>query len=108
MKKILFAIVAVVAFALTSCEGTKVNILDIDVTTLDNTESKCWAFEYQNVDLMRGITTYIWCTEYQIVSELQQFCVEYQKTYNKKVNATYKAVAANDKETCECKNDFNN
>ena len=106
MKKIVFALLAVFALALTSCEGTKVSILDIDASQLDNTVPKCWAFEYQNVEIMRGITTYIWCTEYQIVSELQQFCIEYEKQFHKKANATYKAVDAHDEESCECKNDF--
>lgn len=41
MKKILFAIFAVAALALTSCEGNKMDIMSLDVTKLDNTEFKC-------------------------------------------------------------------
>lgn len=41
MKKILFAIFAMFALALTSCEKLGNNIMDVDVNTLDNTTPKC-------------------------------------------------------------------
>lgn len=106
MKKIVFALLAVFALALTSCEGTKVSILDIDASQLDNTVYKCWAFEYQHLKYLRGSTMYMWCTEYQLVTDLQKDVRAFRAEYNEKVNATYKAVDAQDEESCECKNDF--
>ena len=48
MKKIVFAIFAVAALALTSCEGNKMDIMSLDVTKLDNTEFKCWKWTIKN------------------------------------------------------------
>jgi coenzyme F420-reducing hydrogenase gamma subunit len=71
MKKILFAIFAVAALALTSCEGTKVSILDIDASQLDNTEYKCWKWTVKKSGFMDG-TVYVWDTEYNVVVVLQK------------------------------------
>jgi hypothetical protein len=71
MKKILFAIFAVAALALTSCEGTKVSILDIDASQLDNTEYKCWKWTVKKSGFMDG-TVYVWDTEYNVVVVLQE------------------------------------
>ena len=107
MKKIVFALLAVFALALTSCEGTKVSILDIDASQLDNTVPKCWEFEYKHViKELRGEKMYLWCTEYQIVTDLQKDVRGFRTKYNKKADATYKEVYAADKESCDCKNDF--
>ena len=58
MKKILFAIFAMFALALTSCEKSGNNIMDIDVNTLDNTTPKCWVYHIEEFKE----TSYIWCS----------------------------------------------
>jgi hypothetical protein len=104
MKKILFAIFAVAALALTSCEGTKVSILDIDASQLDNTEYKCWKWTVKKSGFMDG-TVYVWDTEYNVVVVLQEAYKTAQLNHRKPI-ITYEATSDSDKESCECKNDF--
>ena len=104
MKKILFAIFAVAALALTSCEGNKMDIMSLDVTKLDNTEFKCWKWTVKNSGFMDG-TVYVWDTEYNVVLVLQQAYKTAQLNHRKPI-ITYEATADSDKESCECKNDF--
>jgi hypothetical protein len=104
MKKILFAIFAVVALALTSCEGNKMDIMSLDVTKLDNTEFKCWKWTVKNSGFMDG-TVYVWDTEYKVVLVLQQAYKTAQLNHRKPI-ITYEATSDSDKESCECKNDF--
>ena len=104
MKKILFAIFAVAALALTSCEGNKMDIMSLDVTKLDNTEVKCWKWTVKNSGFMDG-TVYVWDTEYNVVLVLQQAYKTAQLNHRKPI-ITYEATSDSDKESCECKNDF--
>ena len=104
MKKILFAIFAVVALALTSCEGNKMDIMSLDVTKLDNTEVKCWKWTVKNSGFMDG-TVYVWDTEYNVVVVLQQAYKTAQLNHRKPI-ISYEATSDTDMESCECKNDF--
>ena len=104
MKKILFAIFAVAALALTSCEGNKMDIMSLDVTKLDNTEFKCWKWTVKNSGFMDG-TVYVWDTEASVVTVLQATYKTAQLN-NRKPIITYEATPDSDKESCECKNDF--
>ena len=103
MKKILFAIFAVAALALTSCEGNKMDIMSLDVTKLDNTEFKCWKWIVKNSGFMDG-TVYVWDTEYNVVVVLQQAYKTAQLNHRKPI-MSYEATSDTDKESCECKND---
>ena len=104
MKKILFAIFAVAALALTSCEGNKMDIMSLDVTKLDNTEFKCWKWTVKNSGFMDG-TVYVWDTEANVVIVLQATYKTAQLNHRKPI-ITYEATSDTDKESCECKNDF--
>ena len=104
MKKILFAIFAVAALALSSCEGNKVDIMSLDVTQLNNTDFKCWKWTVKNSGFMDG-TVYVWDTEANVVTVLQQAYKTSQLNHRKPI-ITYEATADADKESCECKNDF--
>jgi hypothetical protein len=103
VKKILFAIFAVAALALTSCEGNKMDIMSLDVTKLDNTEFKCWKWTVKNSGFMDG-TVYVWDTEYNVVVVLQQAYKTAQLNHRKPI-MSYEATSDTDKESCECKND---
>ena len=103
MKKILFAIFAVAALALTSCEGNKVDIMSLDVTQLNNTDFKCWKWTVKNSGFMDG-TVYVWDTEYNVVVVLQQAYKTAQLNHRKPI-MSYEATSDTDKESCECKND---
>ena len=104
MKKILFTIFAVVALALTSCEGNKMDIMSLDVTKLDNTEFKCWKWTVKNSGFMDG-TVYVWDTEANVVTVLQATYKTAQLNHYKPV-ITYEATPADDQEGCESKNNF--
>ena len=104
MKKILFAIFAVAALALTSCEGNKMDIMSLDVTKLDNTEFKCWKWTVKNSGFMDG-TCYVWDTEANVVTVLQATYKTAQLNHRKPI-MSYEATSDTDKESCECKNDF--
>ena len=103
MKKILFAIFAVAALALTSCEGNKMDIMSLDVTKLDNTEFKCWKWTVKNSGFMDG-TVYVWDTEYNVVVVLQQAYKTAQLNHRKPI-MSYEATSDTDEESCKCKND---
>ena len=103
MKKILFAIFAVAALALTSCEGNKMDIMSLDVTKLDNTEFKCWKWTVKNSGFMDG-TIYVWDTEANVVAALQATYQTAQLNHRKPI-ISYEATSDTDKESCECKND---
>ena len=104
MKKILFAIFAVVALALTSCENKGLDIMSLDASKLDNTEFKCWKWTVKNSGFMDG-TVYVWDTEYNVVVVLQQAYKTAQLNHRKPI-MSYEATSDTDKESCECKNDF--
>lgn len=101
MKKILFAIFAVAALALTSCEKKGADIMSLDATKLDNTEYTCWKFTVENAGVLNG-TMYSWDTEANLVRVLQ----ELYKTSGNKAVITYNRTPADDKEGCEAMNDF--
>ena len=103
MKKIVFAIFAVAALALTSCEGNKMDIMSLDVTKLDNTEFKCWKWTVKNSGFMDG-TVYVWDTEANVVTVLQATYKTAQLNHRKPI-ISYEATSDSDKESCECKND---
>ena len=104
MKKILFAIFAVAALALTSCEGNKMDIMSLDVTKLDNTEFKCWKWTVKNSGFMDG-TVYVWDTEHNVVTVLQATYKTAQLNHRKPI-ISYEATSDTDMESCEFKNDF--
>ena len=104
MKKILFAIFAVAALALTSCEGNKMDIMSLDVTKLDNTEFKCWKWTVKNSGFMDG-TCYVWDTEANVVTVLQATYKTAQLNHRKPI-ISYEATSDTDMESCECKNEF--
>ena len=104
MKKILFAVFAVAALALTSCEGNKVDIMSLDATKLDNTEFKCWKWTVKNSGFMDG-TVYVWDTEHNVVTVLQATYKTAQLNHRKPI-ISYEATSDTDKESCECKNEF--
>ncbi|MBR6549713.1 MAG: hypothetical protein IKT71_00740 [Paludibacteraceae bacterium] len=104
MKKILFAIFAVVALALTSCENKGLDIMSLDASKLDNTEFKCWKWTVKNSGFMDG-TVYVWDTEHNVVVVLQEVYKTSQLNHRKPV-ITYEATTDPDKESCECQNDF--
>jgi hypothetical protein len=101
MKKILFAIFAVAALALTGCEGKGIDIMSIDANQLDNTEFTCWKFTVERGGIYNG-TMYAWDTEANVVRTLQEI---YKLTNNKAI-VDYERTPADDKEGCEAQNDF--
>ena len=102
MKKILFAIFAVAAFALTGCEKKGgLDIMSLDPNAFDNTEFKCWKFTIENAGVLDG-TMYAWDTEYNLICTLQ---ATYKQSGNKAI-INYEQTPADDKEGCESKNDF--
>ena len=103
MKKILFAIFAVAALALTSCEGNKMDIMSLDVTKLNNTDNKCWKWTVENSGFADG-TVYVWDTEANVVTVLQA-TYKTAQLKNRKPIITYEATSDSE-EGCECKNDF--
>ena len=103
MKKILFAIFAVAALAMTSCENKGMDIMSLDVTKLDNTEFKCWKWTVKNSGFMDG-TVYVWDTEHNVVTVLQATYKTAQLNHRKPI-ISYEATSDTDMESCECKND---
>ena len=102
MKKILFAIFAVAAFALTGCEKKGgLDIMSLDPNAFDNTEFKCWKFTVENGGVLDG-TLYAWDTEHNLIRTLQEV---YKQSGNKAI-VSYEPTPADDKEGCESKNDF--
>ena len=104
MKKILFAIFAVAALAMTSCENKGMDIMSLDVTKLDNTTLKCWKYTVKNSGFVDG-TLYAWDTEANVVKvlqELHKLC----KLNNCTPILSYEATADADEESCKCKNEF--
>ena len=101
MKKILFAIFAVAALALTGCEKKGIDIMSLKPNEFDNTKFKCWKFTIENAGNFNG-TMYAWDTEYELIRTLQEI---YKQSGNKAI-ITYEATPADDKEGCESKNDF--
>lgn len=102
MKKILLAIFAVAAFALTGCEKKGgLDIMSLDPNAFDNTEFKCWKFTVENGGVLDG-TMYAWDTESNIIRTLQEV---YKQSGNKAI-VNYEPTPDDDKEGCESKNDF--
>ena len=99
MKKILFAIFAMFALALTSCEKLGNNIMDVDVNTLDNTTPKCWMYHIKEFKE----TSYIWCTERELVELFQSYNA---RGSSNKLTVTYEESPADDKDACEAKNNI--
>lgn len=100
MKKILFAIFAIAALALTSCEN-KLDIMSLDASKLDNTEFACWKMTIKNAGLLNG-TSYAWDTETNVVLTLQSVFVS---SGNKAV-VKYEKTPADDAEGCNAKNNW--
>lgn len=102
MKKILFAIFAVAALALTGCEKKGgIDIMSLDPNAFDNTEFKCWKFTVENGGVLDG-TMYAWDTESNIIRTLQEV---YKQSGNKAI-VNYESTPDDDKDGCESKNDF--
>lgn len=101
MKKILFAIFALAALALASCEGKRLDIMSLDASKLDNTTLTCWKFTIKNAGVLDG-TMYAWDTEANVVRVLQAAYV----TSGNKAIVSYERTPADDKEGCESKNSF--
>jgi hypothetical protein len=99
MKKFLFAIIAVATFALTGCEKSGINVMDVDLNTLDNTTPKCWVYHIKEVKE----TSYIWCTERELVEIFQGY--NNSGTENS-LTVTYEESAADDQDACEAKNEY--
>ena len=100
MKKILFATIAMVALALTSCEKKGMDIMSLDVSKLDNIEYTCWKFTVENAGVLNG-TMYSWDTEANLVVVLQ----ELYRTSGNKAIITYERTPADDEEGCNVKKD---
>lgn len=96
MKKILFAMLAVVALALVGCEKKGMDIMSLDASKLDNETYKCWKFTIENAGLLNG-TMYAWDTEHNVVLILQE---AYKASGNKAI-VNYQETPADDKEGCE-------
>ena len=102
MKKILLAIFAVAAFALTGCEKKGgLDIMSLDPNAFDNTEFKCWKFTIENAGVSNG-TMYAWDTHRNLIITLQEV---YKQSGNKAI-VNYEQTPADDKEGCESKDDF--
>ena len=102
MKKILFAILAVAALALTGCEKKGgLDIMSLDPNAFDNTKFKCWKFTIENAGVLNG-TMYAWDTQRNLIITLQEV---YKQSGNKAI-VNYEPTPADDKEGCESKNDF--
>lgn len=100
MKKFFFAIFAVIAFTLASCEKG-IDIMSLDASQFDNTEFKCWKFTIKNAGIMNG-TMYAWDTEYNIIRTLQTAYL----TSGKKAVVSYEATAEEDPERCDAMNNW--
>ena len=101
MKKILFAIVAMVALVLTSCDKG-LNIMDIDASTLDNTEFKCWKYTIKNYLTFKGEPIYAWDTEHNVVVLLQGV----YKLSGEKAVVTYERTPDGDPDACDSHNNW--
>lgn len=102
MKKLLLvAIFAVAAFAMTSCEGKRLDIMSIDANQLDNTEYTCWKMTVKNGGLFNG-DTYAWDTEANVVRTLQAI---YIATGNKAI-VSYERTPDTDPNGCDAKNNW--
>lgn len=96
MKKIFFAIFALAALALTSCEKKGVNVMDVDASKLDGTTAKCWKYtikEFQE-------TSYVWCTEKELVELFQSY-----NNNGAKLTVNYEEATAADPDACDSRND---
>ena len=102
MKKILFAIFAMVALVLTGCENKGIDIMSLDANQFDNTEFTCWTFTVKNAGIFNG-TMYAWDTEHNVIRTLQEI---YKSSGNKAI-VSYERTPADDENGCESKNDFN-
>lgn len=89
MKKCIFAVVAVMALLLTSCEK---NVKNIDPSQLDNTVNRCWKITFSKFGV--SASTYMWCTERECVEALQT------SSAFAGVNASYSVAAASDADAC--------
>ena len=102
MKKILFAIFAVAALALTGCEKKDgLDIMSLDPNNYSKTEFKCWKFTVENGGVLDGVM-YAWDTEYNLICTLQAI---YKQSGNKAI-VNYEPTPADDKEGCEAQNGF--
>lgn len=99
MKKIVFAIFTLAAFALVGCEKKGANIMDIDADQLDNNTEKCWQYtlEYENGT---SLTAHLWGTEQYAVKSIQT-SVKLSQLTGVEVTATYKATSARDSDSCK-------
>ena len=92
MKKLMFALMCVVAMTLASCGGN--DPVNKRLEDCDNTVYRCWELTYTYMGA--SASSYTWCTEWQIVYVLQ----ESQK--NVPVGKySYKEAPANTEEACE-------
>ena len=106
MKKILFAIFAVAALAMTSCENKGMDIMSLDASQLNNTDLKCWKYTVKNAGrVMDDCVIYAWDTEANVVKVLQEL-YKLCKLNHRTPILTYEATTDTDMETCECKNDL--
>ena len=106
MKKILFAIFAVAALAMTSCENKGMDIMSLDPSQLNNTDLKCWKYTVKNAGkVMDDCVIYAWDTEANVVKVLQEL-YKLCKLNHRTPILTYEATTDTDMESCECKNEL--
>lgn len=101
MKKIIFAIFALAALALTSCEEKGINIMDLDASKLDNTKERCWEYTQTN-SYGISVTSFMWASEQGLVLMLQASATVTMAT-GMDVKTSYKPAKANDYESCRDK-----
>lgn len=101
MKKIVFAIFALAAFTLTSCEKNSINIMEVDASNFNDTEEYCW-HAIQTDQYGTEKVYYIWGTEKGLIEHLQglgTIATEIGQT----VKASYKKTNIGDENACEQK-----
>lgn len=98
MKKIIFAIFTLVAFALTGCEQKGINILDLDASKFDNTTEYCWEYTQTNAHGV-SITAFLWASEYNLILMLQA-AAKISMESGIEVKTSYKKSKADNAEAC--------
>lgn len=94
MKKIVIALVCVLALGMTSCQK---NVMDVDASKLDDTKMACWMY---TISSSQGESTvYFWGTEQDLVSTVQ-LAVKAALLIDNEAKATYKKTSHSTADTC--------
>lgn len=98
MKKIIFALFALAAITLTSCENKMFNIMELDASNLDNTTEYCWHAIQTD---MYGVEKvyYIWATEQGLIKHLQGLATP-AVAIGQEVKSSYSKTTIGDPEAC--------